>query len=244
MAGIRLTRYAWKETVVVLLLGTAAALALGFFVHPAAAAGPAILVLFFLWFCRDPQRQITEGDGLFLAPADGKVVEVEEVEEPEFLGGRAVRVAIFLSPFDVHINRAPCAGKVALLRHTPGHFRAAYTKEASAGNEANLVGLEGSSPEQPRVLVKQIAGMLARRIVCVLSPGQELAPGERFGMIKLGSRTELYVPAGRFRPSVTVGEKVRAGVTVLGTLVPAAAAAPAGEAAGESNAEEEGSRTS
>jgi phosphatidylserine decarboxylase len=164
-----------------------------------------------LYFFRDPKRTPPAGEGLFLAPADGQVVGVQQVDEPRFLEGEGLRISTFMSLFDVHVNRAPVEGQVALVEHVPGQFLQAFRPEASEVNEHNLVGLE--SP-YGRVLVKQIAGILARRVVCWVRPGQTLHSGERLGVIKFGSRVDLYLPLG-VEPVVRVGDQARAGVTVI-----------------------------
>jgi phosphatidylserine decarboxylase len=219
----RLCRYGAREIAVAFALLGAAGVALWLWVHPAGAAVPAALLLFCLYFFRDPERAPPEGEGLVLAPADGKVMDLEEVEAPEFLGGRALRVGIFLSLFDCHVNRSPVAGRVARVDYRKGRFRAAFNEMASSENESNTVGLvaDGTLPDgRPlRVAVRQIAGVIARRIVCAARPEQSLARGERFGMIKFGSRTELYLPVeAGFEPAVRVGDTVRAGLTVMGRL--------------------------
>ncbi len=178
-----------------------------------------VLLAFVLWFFRDPDRAIPKGDEKLLAPADGRVVEISDVIEPDFIGGPAVKVGIFLSVFDVHINRAPCRGKVAYLRYQPGQFKNALRAEAAALNESNSVGLDAANPVLGKVMVKQIAGAIARRIVCDCRPEDDLAAGQKFGMIKLGSRTEVYIPAAsKTRLLVKVGDKVYAGISILGVI--------------------------
>lgn len=165
-----------------------------------------------LGFFRDPERDVPSRPGAVLAPADGRVISVEELEDP--FVGPAVRVAIFLSPLDVHVNRAPIAGLVVKVAYARGRFVAAYRPEAERVNERCIVHLQG---ESARVTVTQIAGVVARRIVCRVGPGEKLAAGERFGMIRFGSRTDCAMPRGadvRVRP----GDHVTAGVTVLGLL--------------------------
>lgn len=169
------------------------------------------VLLFLFYFLRDPERQPPAGDGLFVAPADGRVVTVQQTEEPIFLQRPATQISIFMSLLDVHVNRAPMAGEVAFREHRPGCFLPAYRREASDENESNLLGLvEGET----RILIKQVAGILARRIVCWSSLGQRMARGQRFGLIKLGSRVDLFLPPG-VEVLVALGDKVRAGETVL-----------------------------
>jgi phosphatidylserine decarboxylase len=176
-------------------------LAVPFAAAAAAAAG----------FFRDPDRAVPVVINGVLSPADGRVISVEDAVD-SFVGP-AVRVAIFLSPLDVHVNRAPIAGVVTDTVYTPGRFVAAYDPAAES-NERCAVRLQG---EHARVTVVQIAGVVARRIVCRVGPGDKLAAGERFGMIRLGSRTDCYMPRGT-EATVRVGEHVRGGQTVIGVL--------------------------
>ncbi len=170
-----------------------------------------VLFALLLYFFRDPRRIPPAGEGLFLAPADGRVVEVRRVREPRFLGGEGLKIGIFMSLLNVHVNRAPLEGQVALVEHVPGQFLQAFRPEASEVNEHTLVGLES---RYGRVLVKQVAGILARRVVCWVRPGQKLRAGDRLGVIKFGSRVELYLPLGA-EPVVRVGDQARAGLTVI-----------------------------
>jgi len=196
-----------------LLLGSACGLAL--WLLPAAVVAPAALWALLVAFFRDPERQPPEGDHLVLAPADGRVTDLETVVEEDFLGGEAVRVGIFMSLFDMHVNRAPVSGKVVFRDHRPGRFHNAMLPAASRENECLLLGVERE--DGSRVLVKQVAGFVARRIVCVPEVGDYVRRGERFGMVKFGSRLEVYVPTSLgFRASVRVGERVRAGESVVG----------------------------
>lgn len=172
-----------------------------------------------LWFFRDPVRYIPDDSRSLLSPADGRVVEIEKVEEPLFIGGPSIKIGIFLSILDVHINRAPCGGRVVFLRYQPGLFWNALRPEAARVNESNFIGIEAEVGNPTRLLVRQIAGAIARRIVCDCRLDDLLKPGQKIGMIKFGSRTEVYIPAdARFRPLVKVGEKVRAGESVLGVF--------------------------
>ncbi len=169
------------------------------------------LFAFLLYFSRDPERTAPAGEGLFLAPADGRVVEVKQVHEPRFLEEEALKISIFMSLLDVHVNRTPTEGQVTLVEHVPGQFLQAFRPEASEANEHNLIGLES---HHGRVLIKQVAGILARRIVCWVHPGQRLQAGERLGVIKFGSRVDLYLPPGA-EPVIRVGDRAQAGVTVI-----------------------------
>jgi len=150
------------------------------------------------------------------------VADIEDVDEPDFIGGRAVRVGIFLSPLDVHVNRSPARGVVRHRAYREGKFLAAYDRRAVAENESCALGIECEAPagKPPvRILVRQVVGVAARRIVCPVEPGRALGRGERFGMIKFGSRTEVWVPASAgFRCRVRVGEAVRGGSTVIGDV--------------------------
>jgi len=172
-----------------------------------------LIVLFalLLYFFRDPNRRPPVGQGLFLAPADGRVVELRQVREPRFLEGEGLKIGIFMSILDVHVNRAPIDGQVVLVEHVPGRFLQAFRSEASEVNEHNLVGLRS---RYGRVLVRQVAGVLARRVVCWVRPGQELRAGDRLGVIKFGSRVDLYLPRGA-QSVVQVGDRARAGLTVI-----------------------------
>ncbi len=179
--------------------------------HPTAVVPLFLAVGFCLWFFRDPTRVPPPGDRLVVSPADGRIVAVVEEREDVFLHAPATRVSIFMSPLDVHVNRSPVNGVVEEVRHTNGKFRAAFKDKASLDNERNAVVLRSDGR---RYLMVQIAGALARRIVCHVGPGAQLERGERFGMIMFGSRVDLYLPAG-VRPRVKNGDRVHAGATIL-----------------------------
>lgn len=181
-------------------------------VSPVPAAVMAVLAVLVIWFYRDPDRTAPEGDGLFVSPADGRVVEISEAEHP--FTGPSVKVGIFMNVLSVHVNRAPCMGRVDYLEYVPGRKIAAFAPKASEVNERNLVGL--STPYGP-VLMVQIAGLLARRIVCRLRRGEVLEAGQRYGMIRLGSRVDIYLPKD-VRLSIKHGDKVRAGISSLGVM--------------------------
>jgi phosphatidylserine decarboxylase len=174
----------------------------------------ALVTLAFLGFFRDPDRRPPGLPGAVLAPADGKVMAIAQVEDRWV--GPATRVSIFLSPLDVHVNRAPLAGIVCDVEYVAGRFVAAYRPEASEGNERCTVALE---TDGGRVSVRQIAGVLARRIVCRVRPGDKLQAGERYGLIRFGSRTDLVVARGT-EIRVKEGDRVRGGETVMGVLKP------------------------
>lgn len=177
-----------------------------------AVLGVSLCLFFFMaYFFRDPERVIPEGDGLFVAPADGRVIRVREVSSPENTGPTSHEISIFMSPFDVHVNRSPCDGKVTVVRYSPGKFLAAYRDDASLKNEHAVMVLER---EGETVTVRQVAGFLARRVVCRVKKGMVLRRGERYGIIKFGSRLDVYLPM-RAVVTVRVGEKTRAGETVI-----------------------------
>ncbi len=180
--------------------------------------------LLMLNFFRDPERTTPQGDLLVVAPADGVVKDIEDVDEPTFLGGKASRIGIFLSPLDVHVNRMPMACKVVQVTYSKGKMLPAFDPLAVTQNESAAVCLEVLDG-RARMVVRQVTGAVARRIVCPVRPGDRFRAGERYGMIKLGSRTEVWVPKSTpVRWQVKVGDRVRAGETVLGTLEPEAAA--------------------
>jgi phosphatidylserine decarboxylase len=221
---IPLTKYGWPEVVVFPAI-VAIAMIIGPLVWPkhlpvwgivVIESAFAIFLVWLLCFFRDPKRTAPGDKNLLLAPADGRVTDIEEVNEPDFIGGAALRIGIFLSIFDVHINRAPCNVRVAKMTYRPGKYKNAMNPQSGRMNESNdLVLLRTDSP-QDRLILRQISGAIARRIVCETREGEELRGGQRFGMIKFGSRTELYVPArNNAKCLVEIGEKVKAGVSVI-----------------------------
>jgi phosphatidylserine decarboxylase len=168
-----------------------------------------------LSFFRDPQRTIINDPKVLLSPADGTIADIETVDEP-FIGGKALRIGIFLSVFNVHINRAPCTARIEKITYKKGEFKDARDPNAGKVNESNDVAMIKLREPNDKLLVRQISGAIARRIVCEIKPGDELAAGQQFGMIKFGSRTELYLPAdGKFKCMVSIGDKVKAGLTIL-----------------------------
>ena len=215
---IPLATYGLREIVLGVAVTLAATVALAFYL-PWLAPVTGLLMLWVLWFFRDPRRAVPEDDGAVVAPADGAITEITECEEPEYLGGPALKVGIFLSVLDVHINRSPFPGRVAYCQYHAGAFGNAMSSDSSHRNENNCVGLETEGERPVKLLVKQIAGAIARRIVCQCEVGDKLARGQKFGMIKFGSRTELFVPKdAAFELAVAVGQKVAAGETILGRL--------------------------
>ena len=167
-----------------------------------------------IYFFRDPERIPPSGTGYILAPADGEVKEVEIVDEPLFLKGRGLRVSVFMSITDVHVNRSPMDGQVVSVEHVPGQFLQAFRPESAEVNEHNLIGLQ---TEYGKVLVKQISGILARRIDCWVKPGQQIDAGSRIGLIKLGSRVDVFLPS-EVVPSVAVGDRTIAGETIIARI--------------------------
>jgi phosphatidylserine decarboxylase len=163
-------------------------------------------------FFRDPERRVPVGEGLVISPADGKVVSIAGVKGDSLFLGSATRVSIFLSPLDVHINRIPVAGRIEKVTYQRGRFMAAYKEEASQRNEQNALSILDA--EGRRLGVVQVAGVLARRIICRAKPGDQLARGERFGLIMFGSRTDTYLPEG-CQVEVAEGQRVKGGETVL-----------------------------
>jgi phosphatidylserine decarboxylase len=192
----------------------------------ALAVVPFALVVFTAQFFRDPERQVAGGDDALVSPADGTVVDIVEVEEPEFIGGRALRVGIFMSPLNCHVNRFPVNGVVAKVIHRAGKFLKAYDPRAIAENESSLTGFKArfEGREVP-VLIRQVAGIAARRIVNPLAPGDRAVRGARFGMIKFGSRCEVFLPKDSgFELDVKLGDKVYGATTVLARFAKVAVA--------------------
>ena len=174
----------------------------------------ALIALWVAYFFRDPVRTGERGERLVIAPADGKVVMITEVNEPTFMKERSVRLSIFMNVFNVHVNRYPVSGVVRLVDHTPGRFVNAATEQSSLENEQTSIGIESGSNH---VLVRQIAGLIARRIVTDSRVGERVQQGERMGLIRFGSRVDVFLPAGAAL-RVKVGDITFAGTTVLGEL--------------------------
>lgn len=171
-----------------------------------------ILFVFFLFFFRDPERKAPEGENLILAPADGKIILIKPFQNLEFMGGGGTLVSVFMSIFDVHVNRVPVSGIVNYFKYNPGKFLPAFKDKASLENEQTELGLEN---EHGRIVLKQIAGILARRIVCKLKQGDLIKAGDRFGMVKFGSRLDLFLPEN-VQLKVKLNHKVKAGETIIG----------------------------
>lgn len=180
---------------------------------PGASLFPLILTLGVAWFFRDPERDVPDGGDVVVSPADGRVVAVDAEARPETMPQESFRrVAIFMSPADVHVNRVPVSGEVVAVTHTPGRFLVAYDRRAALENERNEIALRDRRG-RPLVFV-QVAGRLARRIICRLRPGQQVEQGARFGLIMFGSRVDVYLPPAA-RILVSVGDRVRAGSGIL-----------------------------
>jgi phosphatidylserine decarboxylase len=179
------------------------------------AAGAGLITLFVSWFFRNPARVVPQDRNAVVAPGDGKVIAIEEEFEPRFLKNRSIRLTIFLNVFDVHINRAPCDGVVQEVQYQPGLFLVASRPDATIRNEQNALFL--TTPQGVKVLCVQVAGLIARRIVCWASAGQHVRRGERFGLIRFGSRMDTFLPLGTVL-KVAVGDRVKGGETILGEL--------------------------
>lgn len=198
----------------IILPGTAAILAV--------AAGASwmaslllVLTVFAAWFFRNPERTSPEQEGVVLSPADGRVIGVETEAKNDLADGLFKRISIFMNVFNVHVNRIPCSGKVRAIRYREGKFLSANLDKASELNERNAVLIV--THEGKEIITVQIAGLIARRIVCWLEEGMSVKKGERFGLIRFGSRLEVFLP-GSAAVTVKVGDKVRAGETTIGVL--------------------------
>ncbi len=213
------TRYGRDVIIAAVLIAVAVSTAVLLFVPWQPLRSILVLVaagglVFTLWFFRDPDRKTPEGEGLVIAPADGEVVVVRPVIEDHFLKGEGMQISIFMSPLNVHVNRFPISGTVAYFQHIPGEYLVAYEEKSSSRNERTIIGVENV---RTKVLFKQIAGFVARRIVADLHVGDRAVAGNRFGMIKFGSRVDVIVPSGA-QIRVNVGEKTVAGETVLAVV--------------------------
>ncbi|HSL84764.1 MAG TPA: phosphatidylserine decarboxylase [Thermoanaerobaculia bacterium] len=192
------------------------------------SAGVFVLALALLLFFRDPTRRFAGAEQAVLSAADGLVTRVDRVEAPDVGPGSFHRVVTFLSVFDVHVQKTPLAGKVVASRHAPGKKLAAFRHDAGDVNEQHLTVIE--TPAGGRVGVRQIAGLLARRVVCHLREGQAVERGEAMGLIKFGSRVDVLVPAASHRVTVSKGDRVKNGLTVIASPLEAGAAEAPGEA--------------
>lgn len=173
-----------------------------------------LVTLWVAYFFRDPERQGPRGEHLVISPADGRVIDVREVDEPTFLQGRAIRISVFMNVFDVHVNRYPITGQVAYVHYSPGKFLNAAVEKASLENEQMSVGLQAA---RHRVLFRQVAGLVARRIVTYSRVGDDAEQGARMGLIRFGSRVDVFVPPGS-DVKVQPGDRPLAGTTVLAEL--------------------------
>ncbi len=173
-----------------------------------------LLAAFVFYFFRDPEREIPSGEGVIISPGDGKIIDICEVDEPSFVGGLCRRITIFLSVFNVHVQRAPVSGKVTHREYRPGEFAVAWHPKASEKNEQSSLGL---TVWGDRVLVRQIAGLIARRIVTYPEQGEHVERGERIGLIRFGSRVDLFIPL-HWSLDCAVVDKVAGGSTVLARI--------------------------
>jgi phosphatidylserine decarboxylase len=214
--GVMITRYGYDVFLTITVVCALAVVVGVVLVEPKALKFVIVGLSVLLWafsanFFRDPDRSTPAGEDLVIAPADGKVIAVRTVQEKEYVLAEATLISIFMSPLNVHVNRTPVSGVVRHLRYVKGEYFAAYEDKASERNEQMIIGIEHP---RGKMLVKQIAGFIARRIVCTLKPGDPVKAGERFGMIKFGSRVDVFVPATA-TVRVRVGDASVAGETVL-----------------------------
>jgi len=213
---MRLAPYGWS-TIIKLIALTAIFGSFGAFIQPwfyAPAIAFGLLLAIVLYFYRDPERNAPQGDHLVISPADGQIVKIERVQDTMHRGGEALQISVFMNLFSVHVNRYPTDGKVDYLFYHPGKFLAAWNDKASTENEYCFIGL---STKYGAVGFKQIAGLVARRIVCHAKVGDIAERGKRFGMIKLGSRVDVLLPLSA-TPSVKIGQWVKAGESILASL--------------------------
>ena len=175
---------------------------------------PGLLLAFMFYFFRDPERTTPQEEGIYVSPADGRIIVAEELYEGEYLENRAILVSIFMSPMNVHVNRAPCDAEVKSVKYKKGSFKKAFTAEAFHKNEHISTVMEEIGPEERKLLVRQVAGSIAQKAVCRKKPGDRLKRGERFGIIKFSSRVDVYLPTD-VELAVSIGTVVRAGETIL-----------------------------
>jgi phosphatidylserine decarboxylase len=174
-----------------------------------------LITFFIIWFFRNPERHFQEEEKVVISPADGKVIKVEDIEMQGAIAGKLKKISIFMNVFSVHVNRAPCAGKIEAINYHKGKFFSANLDKASLDNERNDINIRTENGSS--IWAVQIAGLIARRIVCWVKLGDTVKKGERIGLIRFGSRVDVYLPADS-RLVVKIGEKVRAGETPLGYL--------------------------
>ncbi len=217
-----LTKYGYDNAIPMLIIGFSLILLSGFVLQNAwswiSAILGIIIILFTLWFFRDPLRMIPSSaisdPSIIIAPADGKIVEIIEMEEKEFFKGKARQISIFLSPLDVHVNRSPVSGTVEFYRYMQGDYMVAWHPKASELNEQSRIGVQN---EFGKVFFKQITGVLARRIVCTVKQGDVLETGEQIGMMKFGSRMDIILPLDA-EILVHKDERTRGGETIIARL--------------------------
>lgn len=221
---IPLTKYGLPQLIIFPVVLIAAILSLLLLAHPFLPAWAVYLVagiltavlLWVLSFFRDPCREIPQNNRFILAPADGKITDIEQVEEKDFIGQKTVRIGIFMSIFNAHVNRSPCNATVEKTTYRPGTHKNAMYPESGRTNERNELRLTRTDEPADRLIVRQISGAVARRIICNTCRGEHLTAGQKFGMIKFGSRTEILIQLRQEASlQVKVGEKVKAGQTVI-----------------------------
>lgn len=174
-----------------------------------------VIFLFLLFFFRDPEREVDLPQNIIISPADGKILSIEEIEEKNYINDKAFKISIFLSIFNVHITRIPLDGRIEKIDYKRGKFATAFSKEASSENENNTVFIKN---EKIKLIVKQIAGLIARRIVCNRAIWEYMQRGQKLGIIKFGSRVELFIPQN-VSLKIQVGQKVKGGKTIIGELI-------------------------
>jgi phosphatidylserine decarboxylase len=173
-----------------------------------------MLTLFVLFFFRDPERKLPDGSSLVVSPADGRVIVIKDIYEPSYLKQEVKQISIFLSVFNVHVNRSPVGGVVEAVKYNPGKFHVASVDKASLDNEQTAMVIDTG---KQKVLVKQIAGLIARRIVCYAKPGDKITIGERYGLIRFGSRVDIFLPRNA-ELKVKIGDRVKGARDVIGVL--------------------------
>jgi phosphatidylserine decarboxylase len=173
-----------------------------------------VLTLFVLFFFRDPERTVPEGKGVVVSPADGRVIVIKDIYEPTYLKQDVKQISIFLSVFNVHVNRSPVGGTVELVKYNPGKFHVASVDKASLDNEQTAMVIDDG---KHNILVKQIAGLIARRIVCYAKPGDAIKAGERYGLIRFGSRVDIFLPKDT-ELKVKLGDRIKGARDIIGVL--------------------------
>ncbi|CUS98011.1 phosphatidylserine decarboxylase family protein [Candidatus Chrysopegis kryptomonas] len=221
MGNVRLIAKYGVSTVIWITGVSLVLIILSFFIKPVFIKAPIVfllvlLIAFTLFFFRDPERITPEGDDLIISPADGKVFLIREFFENEFIFDNAVQVSIFMSPLNVHVNRIPIGGEVKFLKYVPGKYIVAFDEKSSENNERKIIGIE--TKDGLKIMVKQIAGFIARRIVCDVEKGDKVKTGQRYGMIKFGSRVDVIMPKDKVDLLVSEGQKVKAGETIIAKI--------------------------